>query len=212
MNAPAMGDYDGGCGFSNNPLLWLITLGFLGRGFGFGGYGQGGVDVAEAAGIAKANEGISCLAAGQADLRATQSFDRVAAQMDATGNRTVSAIGDLTTDFNSFSRDLNTVLCDGFGNARIQTLESTNALAAQLAQCCCENRLGTERLGTAIAMQTNELSREMCSNTQKIIDTITTNRIVELTEQLNDAKSQNAIMAQTAALTAIINNACTKSS
>lgn len=178
----------GNGGYGNNPLLWLITLGFL-RGSGLGGDSNGATQ-----------EGIACLQQGQAQLSSQQQFDRIAANMEATGNRTVSAVGDLSTDFNSFSRDLNMTLCNGFNDSQIRSLQGQFDLSRQLADCCCDTRAGLKEVETAICSQTNTLLTSGNNNTQRILDTINGNKIQELQTELGDAKTRIALAEQTTAL------------
>lgn len=185
-----------------NPLLWLITLAFLrnGEGLGSSNGATGVVETAQSAGIARANEGISCLANNQSQIATQQQFDRVTAQMDATGNRTISAIGDLTNDFNSFSRDLNAELCNGFNNTQIRSMQSNFDLSRQIADCCCDNKAGFKEVETAICQQTNTLLTAGNDNTQRIVDLITSNKIQELESQLNQANTAIALSNQTNAI------------
>lgn len=188
-----MGGY-GGFNNGTNPLLWLITLAFLRNGDLNGG------SAAETAGVARANEGISCLADGQNTLRNQQQFDRVTAQMDASSNRTVSAVGDLSTDFNSFSRDLNMTLCNGFNDTQVRLMNNQFDLSRQMADCCCDLKTGQQATQTAIAMQTNDLLVAGNANTQRIVDLITSNKIQELESQLTAANTEIALGKQTQAI------------
>lgn len=202
----AGGGYGGFGNGGTNPLLWLITLAFLRNGE-FGNNGNV-VETAQAAGIAKANEGITCLAQGQAQLANQQQFDRIAATMDATGNRTVSAIGDLTNDFNSFSRDLNMTLCNGFNDTQIRNMQTQFDLSRQVAECCCDLKAGQNGIETAICNQTNTLLTAGTANTQRIVDLITANKIQELESQLNQANTAIALNAQTRTLEEFLVQSC----
>lgn len=200
------GGYGLGSGGGYNPLLWLITLGFLKGGNGFLG-GENGGAVASA-GLAKANEGIACLSDGQNNIIQQQQFDRLATTMSATGDRTVSVIGDLTNDFNSFSRDLNMALCNGFNQTQVQNLQSNFQISKQIADCCCDTRAGQKEIENAICHQTNTLLTAGSNNTQRIVDLITSNRISDLETQLNDCKTSKTVIEQTAAIIATINAQC----
>lgn len=184
-------------GTGTNPLLWLITLAFLRENGGLGG--NGSCD-ASASQVARANEGITCLSNGQDNIIQQQQFDRLSQGMDATGNRIVSAVGDLSNDFNSFSRDLNMTLCNGFNDTQVRQMQSDFSLTKQIADCCCDLKSGQKDIENAVCQQTNTLLTAGTANTQRIIDTITSNKIQELESQLNQANTAIALSNQTNAI------------
>lgn len=54
-------------------------------------------------------------------------------------------------------------IANGFANVQAQSAAQAAAMQAQLAQCCCENRLATANLGADIA-------REACADRQAVSD------------------------------------------
>lgn len=104
--------------------------------------------------------------------------------------------------------------------AQTAQAQGFNALQAQLAQCCCDNRLATANL-TAVVQQENCADRAALSdgvrdiitnqtaNTQRILDQLCADkidakneRIAELQNQLNMANLQASQIAQTAQIRA----------
>ena len=60
---------------------------------------------------------------------------------------------------------IQTSLTGGFGDMQMAILNQTNGLQAQLANCCCENRLGIANLGADVA-------REACADRAAVSDGI----------------------------------------
>lgn len=112
--------------------------------------------------------------------------------------------------------DMQTALCGGFAgvnasitNAQMANMQSMNALQAQLAQCCCENRLATcqtqnlvaqEGAATRLAIQnqTQQILDKMC---QQEIDTLKSQNLA-LQNQVNMQNLAASQVAQTAQLIA----------
>lgn len=120
------------------------------------------------------------------------------------------------TGVNSGIGDLQLAVNNGFGNLaqqmytnQIAELQAHNALQAQFAQCCCDNRLATAQTQNivqsegaatrlAIQTQTQEILDKMC---QQEIDALKT-QIVNLQTQVNMQNLAASQAAQTAALVA----------
>lgn len=152
---------NGGYGFGgnsmNNPLLWLITLGFLGgnRGGFFGG--NNGESAAVASNAAK----LDCLQQGQTALGQA-----------LMGQSEDFRFQNMTTNINNLSeitRDTQDTI-----------FRETSALQRQLSDCCCRLEVGQKDIQTAIVLQTNELAMNQNSNTQKILDALCNNQIEAL--------------------------------
>jgi hypothetical protein len=137
----------GGVGGSSNPLLWLITLGFLKGNDGLFGGGNQGAGVLAGETQAK----LDCLSQGQNQLR-----DQIA---DNGISRQFESLGTAMAELAGISRD-NTAAVTG----------QINDLARQNAECCCELKAGQQAIQTSIAMQTNELNVVANANTQRIMD------------------------------------------
>ena len=153
-------------------------------------------------------------------------------------NSVQSGINNLSTQLCNCCSDVQMSLANGFAgveqgaNARqmanmnqafaAQTAmaQGFNAVQAQLAQCCCDNRLATTQL-QAVVQQENCADRAAVSdgirdiivnqtaNTQRILDQLCSDkidakneRIAELQNQLNMANLQASQIAQTAQIRA----------
>jgi len=136
----------GGAGFGNNPLLWLITLGFLKDG-SIGGGNQESANSAKLDCLAQQHQSLSQQIAG--NNQASQ-FQALAQGIDAVGTA---------------SRD-----------SRDAISAQLNQMAAASAECCCENRVGIQGINTAIALQTAALTAEGKNNTQEILSKLCDNQ------------------------------------
>ena len=103
---------------------------------------------------------------------------------------------------NSQLTGIQSSLTSGFGDAQMAILQQTNALQAQLAQCCCDNRAATNDLKYTIAAEACANRTAAAANTQRILDQMCADKldakndeIAQLRAQitaLNLAASQNA--------------------
>jgi len=152
------GGYGNGGGFFGNDGWWIILLFILlgnnGWGNGFGGYGG--------------NELYPWM------NQSNQINDGFRDQM-LSG--TINGIQSAVT--NGFS-DVQMALCSGFAgveagaNARqMADMNRSFALQSQLADCCCENRLGTADLKYTIATENCADRTQSLMNTRDIIDSQT---------------------------------------
>jgi hypothetical protein len=230
--APAYGGYGGGMGFGGDSWAWIIILllafnGGWGNGFG-GGYGA-------------LNTDFPWLMNGQNNINANTNsgFDHAATQ---------SALGNLGTSVTSGFGDVATQLCGGFAGVTASVTGAQNAvaqqmygneiaslnrsfaeqtantqgfsnLAAQLAQCCCDNRLATCQTQNLVSNEASATRAAIQSQTQAILDKMCQDKIdsknekiVELQNKLNMADFaasqvaqnnyiQNALTAQTQYIT-----------
>ncbi|CAL9955795.1 hypothetical protein VPHD472_0011 [Vibrio phage D472] len=160
-------------GFGNNPLLWLITLGFLkGDGGVFGGNNNGQAGVL--AGEAQAK--LDCLAQGQDVLRAQAADNNISAQFNALSNE-IRGVSETARD----SRDLTTT--------------QLTALAQSLASCCCDLKTGQQSIKTDVAMQTAQLLQAGTANTQTILDKLCENQAAIKDAEIR--RLQDALQTQT---------------
>ena len=141
----------GGFGGMNNPLLWLITLGFLrGNGGLFGGDNN------------SQNAGAGVLA-GETQAK----LDCLAQQHQTLSNQISN--GDNVARFQAISNQIATL--EGVGRDSTAAITNQlNDLRAQAAECCCETKVAIQGVNTAIAQQTATLAAEGLANTQKILD------------------------------------------
>lgn len=153
--APA---YGGGGGFGNGfgmggDWAWIILLLLLGWGNnGFGGYGGGG------------NELYPWM--NQAEITSDGFRDQMM-------NSNITSIRDGISG-------LSTQLCNGFSGVEISAnarqmadMNQRFALQSQLADCCCENRLGIANLANVVQTENCADRYEAAQNTRDIIDSQT---------------------------------------
>lgn len=221
--APAYGGGYGG-GFGGDGLWWVILFfAMMGGGWG-GGFGGGGYD-------------FPWLLAGQNQINANTNsgFDHAATQ---------STLGNIQTAITGGFGDMATQLCGGFAgvNAAINgaanslsqqlntneiaslnrsfaeqtaNMQGFTGLQAQLAQCCCDNRLATCQTQNLVATDGAATRSAIQNGIQTILDKMCQDKIdaknekiVELQNRLNMADFaasqaaqnnylQNALTAQT---------------
>ena len=210
--APMYGG-NGGGGFGNSGFggdwAWIILLLLLGwgnngngNGFG-GGYGFGGFAADGAALYPWMN---------QAEIT-TQGFQNQLLNDNITSIR--DGVSNLSTQLCNCCSDIQMSLCNGFAgveqgaNARqmanmqsVFGLQSAvnqgfNGLSSQLADCCCENRLGTADLKYTIATENcadraaisdgiRDVITNQTANTQRILDQLCADKIDAKNEKIAD--------------------------
>lgn len=146
--APMYGSGNGFGGFGDGNGWWIILLFILlvgGR--GFGGYGGGG----------NYSGDVLYPWMNQADIT-TSGFQNAALTGQLNGIQ--SGINGLATQLCNCCSDTQMALANGFAgveqgaNARqMANIQAMNAIQAQLAQCCCDNRLATNDLKYTIATE-----------------------------------------------------------
>lgn len=191
MGQDTNGGNGGGWGGFGEGLWAVIILAMLFNGGGFGGFGGGGFNGA-------------LTRAELYDGFATQNIDSaVRGVQQGICDSTYALTNAITGGFAGVDR----AVCDiGY-----QTQAGFNALGAQLAQCCCDNRaavadlkydLATQfcGLGNAIQMQTRDIIDNQNANYRGLMDFLVSEklaskdaRIVELTNQLSQS-NQNAVI------------------
>lgn len=196
--APA-GSYGGDGCFGGNNGWWILLLLLFAGGFGggFGGYGNDGVmpymwnaqtqnDVNrgfESAGLATQLTGIqSAITSGFANAEVARCNSEINSMQTAYQNQIAS--------MNQRFADTQ-MINGGFDN-----------ISAQLAQCCCENRLATANTNNTIISEASKNRETMLAATQRILDQMCQDKIdsknekiAELQRELSVA-TQNAFIAQ----------------
>lgn len=187
--APMNGGYaNGGFGLGGD-WAWILLLLVLGGGWGgFGGFGVGGAmlgaDMMGGFGLYPWLNNSQNLNDGFRD-------QQLATQINGIQGAVTSGFGDVQTALcggfagvtaavngaqNAVSQQLYTnQIADlerSFAAQTAQT-QSANALQAQLAQCCCENRAATADLKYTVATENCADRYEAAQNTQSIITAIT---------------------------------------
>lgn len=206
MPVSPMGGFGGGFGNGFGDNGWWIILLFVllgGWGNGFGGYGNGG-------------------GVGFVDNSVQRGFDQSAVMNAITGvgNNVVSGFGDVQTALCGGFAGVNAGIANGFAQAEISAnarqmadMNQRFALQSQLADCCCENRLGTADLKYTIATEacadraavTNALENVIANqtaNTQRILDTLCADKIDAKNEQIMALERQLAMANLAASQTA----------
>ena len=118
-------------------------------------------------------------------------------------------INDNITGIRATLGDITTQLCNGFNQAQMNTLQAVNGLQAQLAQCCCDNRLATCQTQNVIATEAAATRAANTQNTQAILDKLCALELdgykrenENLRTQLNMANLAASQTAQTARILA----------
>ena len=186
--APAYGGGGFGSGFGGDG--WWILLLLLAFGGGFGG-GFGGFD------------GLYPWMNNSQNIN--DGF------RDQMLNTSVASIGDKVT---SGFGDVATALCGGFAgvnanitNATMSNLQSFNGLQAQLAQCCCDNRLATTQTQNIVATEGAATRLAIQEQTQAILDKMCQQEIDALKSQniaLQNQVNMQALAASQATQTAAL--------
>lgn len=212
--------------------LWLILIlaimnGGWGMG-GFGGFGGGFGGMYEFPWLLTGQQGINA--------NTNAGFDNLQLANQLTGIN--SGVQNLSTQLCNCCADINATVNSGFANAetaanarqmanmqqafnnQISTLQGFNGVTNQLADCCCENRLGIAGLNATILSENcadraalqegvRDIITNATSNTQAVLDKLCqleldgkNEKIVDLQRQLTMADlrasqtAQNAFISQ----------------
>lgn len=148
--------------------LWIIVVFALLFGWGNGGFGSWG---------GNNGGGYVATAATQADIQRGFDNSAVISKLDGITNGLCDGFyavnNSMLTGFNGINTN---IMQTGYGiqqaiNAdTIANMQNTNALQAQLANCCCETREAIQGVNYNMATNTCALQNTMNSNTRDIID------------------------------------------
>lgn len=184
---------------------WIVILLIFGWGNnGFGGFGNNGAGAA------------------YTDSAIQRGFDNqaVISKLDGITNGLCDGFyavsNSMLTGFNGINTN---IMQTGYGiqqaiNAdTVANMQNTNALQAQLSQCCCENREGQAQIRYDMATQACETRQAIANSTRQVLDFLTQDKIATLTAENNDLRRaasqdrQNAFLttAMTAQTNQIIN-------
>ena len=231
---PIMNGNSGFGGFGNDGALWLIVLLALiwgNNGNGFGGFGGNSFD-----------NGYAWLSNGQKEImnNTNNGFDTLHLSNQIEGVR--DGVYGLSNQMCNSTSDIVSAVNNGFSNAEISAnsrqianmnqafnnqiadLQAFNSLGSQLANCCCENRLGIANLGSDIAREACATRTNDTQNTQSILNVINggiqsikdeifrdridekDSKIAELNRQLSMKDLQASQTAQNAFIANSLNN------
>jgi len=200
---PVMYGNNGGFGNSfGGDALWLIVLLAL-----FGGWGNNGNNGGFFGGRGF-DDGYAWLSNGQKEImtNTNNGFDTLHLSNQLEGNR--DAINGLSNQICNSTASINSNISNGFytsevaeNNRQLSYLQSFNALGSQLANCCCENRLGIANLNSTIISENcadrqliNEGIRDVITNatanTQRILDQLCQDRIDAKNEKITDLQRE----------------------
>lgn len=192
---------NGGFGYGDGSLWWIIIL-FL---FGMFNGGWGGNNM------------------GGNGMNGLYPWLNQSNQMnDGFQNQMLNTqINGIQNSITSGFGDIQTALCGGFAgvnasiaNAQMNGMQNMNALQAQLAQCCCDNRLATCQTQNIVQTEGASTRLAIQNQTQAILDKLCQLELdgvkgqlaqaqrdnVGLQNQLNMANLQASQVAQTGAI------------
>lgn len=226
---PATGGYsDGAAGWGDGGWLWIIVVfallfGWGNNGFG-NGFGNGG--------------GYAATASTQADIQRGFDTQNIVGKLDGINNGICSLGYDQLAQMNGINQNVSNgfhgvenAICNlgyqtqqGFNTTNVALMQGQNALQAQLADCCCQNREAISQVRFDMAQDTCALQNTMNTNTRDIIesqnagtrailDYLCQDKIATLQAENNDLRRaasqdrQNALLttAMTAQTNQIIN-------
>lgn len=188
---------------------WIVILLIFGwGGFGNNGWGNG--------------NGMGSTAAAYTDSAIQRGFDNqaVVSKLDGITNGLCDGFyavnNSMLTGFNGINTN---IMQTGYGiqqaiNAdTVANMQNTNALQAQLANCCCETREAIQGVNYNMATQACQTRQAIADSTRQVLDFLTQDKIATLTAENNDLRRaasqdrQNALLttAMTAQTNQIIN-------
>lgn len=188
---------------------WIVILLIFGwGGFGSNGWGNG--------------NGMGSTAAAYTDSAIQRGFDNqaVISKLDGISNGLCDGFyamnNSMLTGFNGINTN---IMQTGYGiqqaiNAdTVANMQNTNALQAQLANCCCETREAIQGVNYNMATQACQTRQAIADSTRQVLDFLTQDKIATLTAENNDLRRaasqdrQNALLttAMTAQTNQIIN-------
>lgn len=207
------GNGNGNSNWADGGWLWFIVVIFAifgGWGGGFGNWGNGNNGGATP---------YSTSAVTQADLQRGFDTQSIVGKLDGISNGLCDGFyamnNSMLTGFNGINTN---IMQTGYGiqqaiNAdTVANMQNTNALQAQLANCCCETREAIQGVNYNLATNTCALQNTMNNNTRDIIDSqqagtraildfLTNDKIATLQAENNDLRRAASQDRQNALLT-----------
>lgn len=218
---PATGGYADGAGWGDGGWLWIIVVfallfGWGNNGFG-NGFGNGG--------------GYAATVATQADIQRGFDTQNIVGKLDGINNGLCDGFYAQNTALMNGFHGVENAICNlgyqtqqGFNTTNVALMQGQNALQAQLADCCCQNREAISQVRFDMEQDTCALQNTMNTNTRDIIesqnagtrailDYLCQDKIATLQAENNDLRlaasqdRQNALLttAMTAQTNQIIN-------
>ena len=103
---------------------------------------------------------------------------------------------DLSNDIAQLGLALNTAVRDAWSglNENIRDSQSLiQGLGSTVEQCCCSTNRNIDSVRYDAALNTRDIMKNDCDNTQKILDAISGNRIADMQSQINQLQLQSAL-------------------
>lgn len=163
--------------FGNDGSWWIIIL-FLFCFMGWGGNGFG-------------NAGVT-----SEDMQNQFNFASLERQNNEIVANSRQVAYDLSSDIAQLGFALNTAIRDvGSGlNENIRDSQSLiQGLGASVENCCCGLNRNIDSVRYDAALNTRDIMKNDCDNTQKILDAIAENKISALQNQVNQLQLQSAM-------------------
>lgn len=164
---PATGGYADGAGWGDGGWLWIIVVfallfGWGNNGFG-NGFGNGG--------------GYAATAATQADIQRGFDTQNIVGKLDGINNGLCDGFYAQNTALMNGFHGVDNAICNlgfqtqqGFNTTNVALMQGQNALQAQLADCCCQNREAISQVRFDMAQDTCALQNTMNTSTRDIIE------------------------------------------
>ena len=103
---------------------------------------------------------------------------------------------DLSNDIAQLGLALNTAVRDAWSglNENIRDSQSLiQGLGSTVEQCCCSTNRNIDSMRYDAALNTRDIMKNDCDNTQKILDAISGNRMADMQNQINQLQLQSAL-------------------
>ena len=194
----------GGYGFGEGWWVIIILMALFG-GFGYGGFGYGGAGM-------RGGNGCGCEAAVATVGDIQRGFDNQGVTNKLNGLENGLCDGfysmntSMLTGFNGVQSAIQNSAMNAMQNTftlqqaiqsdTVANMQNTNALATQLANCCCENRTGFQQVGYNLATQGNAIQVAIANQTQALMQNQNDNyRALHeeiIANRMEDMKTENA--------------------
>ena len=201
-NSPSLADIAAVTGNRNNDGWgdgcgwWILIILFaLWGNNGWGGFGNNGNGALQGY-------------ATQADIQRGFDNQAVISKLDGITNGLCDGFyavsNSMLTGFNGINTN---IMQTGYGiqqaiNAdTVANMQNTNALQAQIANCCCENREGQAQIRYDMATQACQTRQAIADSTRSILDYLCQDKIATLTAENNDLRRAASQDRQHALLT-----------
>ena len=167
--------------WGNDGSWWIIIL-FLFCFMGWGGNGFG-------------NNGFTNAVSSE-DMQNQFNFASLERQNNEIVANSRQVAYDLSNDIAQLGSALNTAVRDQGAslNENIRDSQSLiQGLGASMENCCCMTNRNIDSVRYDAALNTRDIMKNDCDNTQKILDAISENKISTLQNQINQLQLQNAL-------------------